>query len=342
MSDSVNLIRSALIQYLCDDQFHSGQALADALGVSRTAIANHISAINALGLDIYSVKGKGYKLARHVELLDETRIRLLQKTLSDTQTPITDYALTVLPVIASTNTFMKERIDHITHGETILAEAQTAGRGRRGKVWVSPFGASLYLSLCWRFQGGYQQIGGLSLFVGYVVVQALLAAGVDGLGLKWPNDIYRYGKKLGGILVEVEGQIGGEVACIIGIGLNVDLGITDNGTTAKHLDPNANIDQPVADLSDITQDRNSLAARVLNELYRRLPDFEQSGLGEIATDWNQLDVFAQKSVTVQSGDRQAALVGKNLGIDETGALRLKMDAGIKTIHGGEVSLRALP
>lgn len=319
MSQTNTELRAALIKLLADGRFYSGQMLADKFGISRTAIANNVAALKTLGLDVFSVKGKGYALPTPLTLLDESTIRA--SFTANIQAPIA-----LFPVIGSTNTYIRDHIETIEHGATVIAEAQTAGRGRRGKTWVSPFGASLYMSMCWRFQGGYQQIGGLSLFVGYCVAHALQRMGIDGIGLKWPNDIYRHGQKLGGILVEVEGQIGTEVSCIIGIGINVNLP-----------DVTEQIDQPFTDLSGLDICRNRLCAEVISVLHTHLPDFETDGLHSIVEQWNSLDEFAGKTVVISHGDKQQ--LGTNLGIESSGALRLQTSEGIRLVHGGEVSLR---
>lgn len=312
-------LRAQLVEALADGQFHSGAKLAEQFDLSRTAIANNIAALQALGLDVYSVKGKGYALAKPLTLLSE-------RVISEYLAPSVQPQLTLLPVIHSTNTYVKDNIEQMPQGAVVVAEAQTAGRGRRGRQWVSPFAASLYLSICWRFQGGYQQIGGLSLFVGDCVLKALQSLNVDGLGVKWPNDIYRHGRKLGGILVEVEGQIGSEVSCIIGIGINVDLP-----------DLESQIDQPFNDLSDLNIDRNHLCAALVNTLHQQMPDFEENGLANIVDSWNQYDVFAKREVAIISQDN--TLRGMNLGINVQGALQLQTATGVRDIHGGEVSLR---
>lgn len=312
-------LRAQLVGALADGQFHSGAKLAEQFDLSRTAIANNIAALQALGLDVYSVKGKGYALAKPLTLLSE-------RVISEYLAPSVQPKLTLLPVIHSTNTYVKDNIEQMPQGAVVVAEAQTAGRGRRGRQWVSPFAASLYLSICWRFQGGYQQIGGLSLFVGDCVLKALQSLNVDGLGVKWPNDIYRHGRKLGGILVEVEGQIGSEVSCIIGIGINVDLP-----------DLESQIDQPFNDLSDLNIDRNHLCAALVNTLHQQMPDFEENGLANIVDSWNQYDVFAKREVAIISQDN--TLRGMNLGINVQGALQLQTATGVRDIHGGEVSLR---
>jgi BirA family biotin operon repressor/biotin-[acetyl-CoA-carboxylase] ligase len=159
------------------------------------------------------------------------------------------------------------------------------------------------------------------------LAEALNDLGVSELGLKWPNDIYREGKKLGGILVEVEGQIGTEVTCIIGAGININL--PDNVS---------NIDQPFNDLSDCDIERNILCAKILNKLHQSLPVFAEKGLSPIVHKWNGLDVFAGRQVSISSV--QQSKTGISKGINEQGALLLETQDGVEVIHGGEVSLRA--
>src|SRR5690606_37620720 len=102
-----------------------------------------------------------------------------------------------------------------------LAERQTAGRGRRGRAWVSPFGSNLYFTMAQNFQGGALALEGLRLVVGVSVVEALAGLGIKGLGLKWPNDVFCQGSKVAGILLEMNGDVSGECQVVIGIGLNI-------------------------------------------------------------------------------------------------------------------------
>ena len=125
------------------------------------------------------------------------------------------------PVIDSTNQYLLERVNTLSSGESCLAECQTAGRGRRGKPWVSPFGCQLILSMYWRLEQGMAAAMGLSLAVGVAVVEALESLGYPGVALKWPNDLYYQGRKLAGILVEMSGSAGASCHLVIGVGLNL-------------------------------------------------------------------------------------------------------------------------
>ena len=203
----------ALLKCLSDGEFHSGEDLGEMIGVSRAAISKHIKGIQEWGLDIYRVQGKGYKLANQLDMLDQEKL----------SAPSPDASLELIPIIGSTNQHLLERTNTLESGSVCIAEYQAAGRGRRGREWVSPFGANLYLSMYWRLDAGMAAAMGLSLVVGVAVVEALEEMGVEGIKLKWPNDLYHNDKKLAGILVELSGQSGGAAHIVIGLGLNLSM-----------------------------------------------------------------------------------------------------------------------
>ncbi len=322
MSRDSNLTRTLLLRTLADGQFHSGEDLGQDLGLSRAAISKHIKSLTQLGLDIFSVTGKGYKLSKPLLLLSQSDIAKSLPTEMQNR-------LEVVNVIASTNQYVKERIPHLPQGYTCIAEAQTQGRGRHGRTWVSPYGASLYLSTYWQFAAGYQAINGLSLAMGVAIAQTLQQLNVEGVQLKWPNDVYLDGKKLAGVLIEVEGQMGVECHCVIGIGLNIDLPSQQD-----------EIDQPWTDLAKSTGrqfDRNLLCATLLNQLYLTLSEFESSGLATYIEPWKALNLYADQPIRVLSGKTEKQ--GTCRGINPQGALLLETLSGIEAIHGGEVSVR---
>jgi len=324
MSKSSELVRGNLLSILADNEFHSGETLGKNLGISRAAISNHIKVFSSLGLDIYSVTGKGYCLAQPLTLLNQDKIReqLVSSHTADIE---------ILNVIGSTNQYLKDKSIGIKNGHTCLAEAQTAGRGRHGRKWVSPYAASLYLSMHWSFAGGYSVLGGLSLAVGVAIVEALNKCGVPGIQLKWPNDIYVQGRKLGGVLIEVEGQIGSGCQTIIGVGLNVAL--------PKNIEE---IGQPWIDLAQLSEpliNRNLLAGTLIRELTQSLILFENRGLEPFITKWRALDVYANQAIKLVIG--QQTLSGISRGIDTSGAILLETERGVKAYHGGEISVRPI-
>jgi BirA family biotin operon repressor/biotin-[acetyl-CoA-carboxylase] ligase len=314
--------RSLLIKELANGEFNSGELLGEIVGVSRSAVANHIKYLMDIGLDVFSVKGRGYKLASPLRLLDQNRIiQRLGQEQKDT--------IEVVSVIDSTNTYVKQRLHELPQGFVCLAEAQTHGRGRRGKAWVSPFGSSIYMSMAWTFTGGYQSIAGLSLLVGIAINRSLKTIGVIDCKLKWPNDVYYNLKKLAGILVEVEGQVGSDASAVIGIGINIDLPESVNG-----------IDQPFIDLVSITQkpvDRNQLAALIIATLKTMLRQFEVEGLAPFLSEWKDADLFYNEYVYLESGSNR--IHGLSKGINEGGALLLENAGKVTPHHGGEISVK---
>lgn len=313
-------IRQTLITLLSDGQFHSGEQLGEQLGISRAAVGKHMAALKELGLDLFSLTGKGYRLAVPMALYDQAQLQALAP-----MAPVHCF-----PVIDSTNQYLLERVNQLQSGESCLAEGQTAGRGRRGKPWVSPFGCQLILSMYWRLEQGMAAAMGLSLAVGVAVVQALESLGYPGVELKWPNDLYYQGRKLAGILVEMSGSAGASCNLVIGVGLNLAMPAREG----------ERIDQAWSELRHIQPelvDRNLLAARMLGHLQQAMLTFEQQGLSHFVDDWNRLDHFAGRPVRLLMGEQEIRGIAR--GIDDRGALRLETSEGIKFYLGGEISLR---
>ncbi|NAZ96790.1 bifunctional biotin--[acetyl-CoA-carboxylase] ligase/biotin operon repressor BirA [Vibrio toranzoniae] len=310
----------ALLKCLADGEFHSGEDLGEMIGVSRAAISKHIKGIQEWGLDIYRVQGKGYKLAERLDMLDQQKLSAVSH----------DASLDLISIIGSTNQHLLERTNTLKSGSVCVAEYQSAGRGRRGREWVSPFGANLYLSMYWRLDAGMAAAMGLSLVVGVAVVEALEVMGVEGVKLKWPNDLYHNDKKLAGILVELSGQSGGAAHIVIGLGLNLSMDPKTSG-----------IGQPWTSLKEVcggkVPDRNHLAQTLINAWDKALVDYELKGMSNFVARWNRLDNFLGRNVKLIIGPRE--IEGIVQGIDEQGAVLLKTDNGIESYIGGEISLR---
>ncbi|MDP5065508.1 MAG: bifunctional biotin--[acetyl-CoA-carboxylase] ligase/biotin operon repressor BirA [Haliea sp.] len=322
---------TTLVPLLADGEFHSGQALADALGVSRTAVWKQLKRLQSLGLEVESVRGRGYRLAGGVELLAEARIIA---GLEPSVRPLLQ-ALQLLETVDSTNAEVLRQIAADRGpGFACSAELQTAGRGRRGREWVSPYARNVYLSLSWEYQGGAAALEGLSLAVGVAVVRALHRFDVEGLALKWPNDILANGAKLGGVLLEMAGDAAGRCQVVIGVGINVAMPTAAAGA----------IDQAWTDLTQLCvgkpPGRNALLASLLNELLPLAASFGTTGFAPWREPWMALDAFADKPVVLHSGEQRQA--GTARGVDERGALQLETTLGVQPIYGGEISLRAAP
>ncbi|WP_299695120.1 bifunctional biotin--[acetyl-CoA-carboxylase] ligase/biotin operon repressor BirA [uncultured Vibrio sp.] len=310
----------ALLRCLADGEFHSGEDLGEMIGVSRAAISKHIKGIQEWGLDIYRVQGKGYKLASRLDMLDQRKLSAVNH----------DASLELISIIGSTNQYLLERTGTLESGSVCIAEYQAAGRGRRGREWVSPFGANLYLSMYWRLDAGMAAAMGLSLVVGVAVVEALEEMGVEGVKLKWPNDLYHNDKKLAGILVELSGQSGGAAHIVVGLGLNLSMDPSTSG-----------IGQPWTSLKEVCDgkvlDRNHLAQTLIHAWDKTLSDYEMKGMSNFVERWNRLDNFLGRNVKLIIGPRE--IEGVVQGIDEQGAVLLKTDNGIERYIGGEISLR---
>lgn len=312
-------VKLTLLKILADGAFHSGESLGVQLGMSRAAISKHMQGIQSWGLDIFRVQGKGYQLAQPLMMLDEYEIQ------SQVSNPVELY-----PVINSTNQYLLDNIGQLASGAVCLAEYQSSGRGRRGRHWVSPFGANLYFSMFWRLDAGIAAAMGLSLVVGVAVVEALEEMGLFGVKLKWPNDLYYHDRKLAGILVEMSGQAGGAANLVIGIGMNLAM-----------QDREQNIDQPWASLSEVSEqsaiDRNQLAIRLIKALDDALRQYEYTGMQDIVERWNRLDNFIGRQVRLIMGPNK--IVGIERGIDQHGGVILETSEGSKSYIGGEISLR---
>lgn len=324
--DAADLPPLALLQLLGDGKNHSGQELANVLNVSRTAIWKQLAKLEALGLELLSQSGKGYCLVGGLELLDDELIhqgltQSVSKALSQ---------LTILTSIDSTNAFLM-RQEPDTAITACFAEYQTAGRGRRGRQWVSPFASNVYLSLRLSINSGLGAFEGISLAVGVAVVRALTELGVSGAQLKWPNDVLWSGKKLGGILIEVVGDPSGVCHLVVGLGLNIK---TEKSMAQA-------IDQPWVALDSILSSppsRNQVASCLLNHIVPLLGLYETHGFAAYKTEWEGLNAQANLAVDLFMGASQVS--GIMRGVNASGALLLETGKGLEVFHGGEVSLRA--
>jgi BirA family transcriptional regulator, biotin operon repressor / biotin---[acetyl-CoA-carboxylase] ligase len=320
-----------ILNLLADGEFHSGTELAGAQGVSRSAICKQLRGLSELGLHHAAVSGKGYRLDKPLELLAHSKINAV---LSEQNKALIS-ALEIHDTLNSTNSYLMERSqNNAPSGFICFAEHQTAGKGRRGRHWVSPYGNNIYMSILWRFQqGGIASTSGLSLAMGVAVIRALKQLNINDVGLKWPNDIYSQGKKLGGILIEVSGEADGPCAAVIGLGLNLFLPETQAQSIA----------QAWTDLTKITGEnpliRNKLAGAILNHILSIVDGFEQLGIKAYLDEWRSYDCLKGHMATLYIGQQQ--IKGIVEGIDDNGLLVIKRaDGSILAFASGEVSFNA--
>lgn len=311
-----------LLALLADGRFHSGDELGLQLGVSRAAVWKQLKKLDDLEIPCSSVKGKGYRLQEAVELLDRNCIESGLNQRLD--------CLDILLDVGSTNTHLLDKAaDHMGKRYAVLAEKQRAGRGRRGRHWVSPFGKNIYLSLLVTLPGDLSGQEGLSLMAAIAVEKALVQLGINGIGLKWPNDVYLDGKKLAGILLEARQTQVNYCQIVVGVGLNLSLSDDDA----------AGIEQPWAALRQYRPDlsRNEVAAVLLNQLLKTAEDFQRDGFAPWVQYWTERDIYYQQNVAIISGILEKRGVVK--GVNRKGELLLQTDKGMEVIVAGELSVR---
>ncbi|HCI13365.1 MAG: biotin--[acetyl-CoA-carboxylase] ligase [Gallionellales bacterium GWA2_60_142] len=313
-----------LLDILADGRFHSGEALAQRLGVSRASVFNALA--DTGGVSVQRVRGRGYRLARPWQPLHRDKIvRWL-----DTQGG--QFDIEVVPQADSSNTLLLQRTALGAPGGSVVAvELQSAGRGRLGRTWHSGLGNALTFSLLWRFDCGLNALSGLSLAVGLAIVRALDEAGAQGVGLKWPNDIVSAQGKLGGVLIEAQGDMLGPSAVVIGVGLNC------------HLPESLvrQIDQPAYALDELCAEmpeRNRLLALLLRELAAVLRQFGQDGFAPFRGEWERRHLHQDQPVELHLADG-SEVDGIARGAGDGGELRIETAQGMRTFNSGEVGVR---
>jgi BirA family biotin operon repressor/biotin-[acetyl-CoA-carboxylase] ligase len=324
----VSDLQDKILNILKDGNFHSGESLGEQLGVSRTAVWKQLQKLEEMGLQVESVKGTGYRVATGFELLCRDSITAHLSS-ADAQMP---RQIEIFQTLDSTNKYVRERAEQSDYSASVVfAERQTSGRGRRGKTWVSPFAANIYMSILWEFEQGAQALEGLSLGIGVAVRRALAELGLDNVSLKWPNDIYIADKKLGGILLEMIGDPAGQCFVIIGVGINVSM----PESTAT------DIDQPWTDLRTESKEpisRNKLAAVLVDNIFNLLDDFETVGFAGYRDEWQAADAFKGQQGTISTP--RDSISGTVVGVDNSGAVQLRLaDGKVQSFIGGELSLR---
>lgn len=318
-----------ILAVISDGHFHSGQELAQQLGLSRSAIWKAVQQLQAKGIDVYAVQGKGYRLANPIELLNSSAI---YDEIGNVNSDAVE--IDVLWEVNSTNHHVTEQANlGKTSGYTCIAESQNNGRGRRGRNWVSPLGGNVYFSQLWEFPIGPADLSGLSLAISLAVVRSMHQIGVQGVELKWPNDILINKKKVAGILLEIVGESAGPTRVVVGIGVNFHL----PDEMGKQIDqPYTTLDQHIhRGLS-----RNVFIGRLISELLRVYREFEQHGFPGFASEWRDADAYADSQVELSTGS--TIVNGICRGVNNHGALLLELDGQIRTYQSGEVSLRPQP
>ena len=320
-----------ILEFLADGKFHSGEIMAKHFDVSRVSIWNAIAKAEDVGVKIFSVRGKGYKLQKPISLLNE---KIIKNAIGAEGSW---FNIKVLDSVDSTNNYLsKAASSGYPHASVVAANIQTQGKGRRGRQWQSALGESLIFSFLWRFTQGASGLSGLSLAVGVAIIRGLKKINITTALLKWPNDILIFDegvyKKLAGILIELQGDTDGQSAAIIGVGLNLNI-------SKLQLEK---IDQPATDIHNLLSekiDSNFFMAIIIKELAQVLATFESEQFKPFKDEWLSYHAFQDKLINITLGNSQI-INGKAIDISDTGALIVSTDEGSKSFASGEVSIRS--
>lgn len=314
---------------------HSGEALAEAAGVTRSAVWKAIGQLREMGLPIEAQTNRGYELMAPCEALDADHIRqLLPKEIRDLPT------IEVVWEIGSTNAALLEATPPRPGDfHALLAENQTGGRGRRGRAWQAALGGSLCLSIATSFEPLPRDLPALTLVVGSCVRAALAECGARDVYLKWPNDLVTVSSsdglvKLGGILAELRAEASGPGLVVVGIGVNLRLAvqakksIAESGTEAGDLES----------LGLDAGERNAVAAAIIGGVIIGLRRFAALGFAPFAEEWRSADVLRDRPIRVLDGSSERQGIARS--IDAQGALQLEESTGNRSsVLAGEVSIR---
>ena len=321
-ADSEELVLAFLAE--AGDEFVSGEAISDKLGLTRAAVWKHVNALRSQGYRIDAVPARGYRLAEVPDRLTALELRPLLNTHDIGRTLVAHEEL------ASTSDLAKTLADEgCDHGTVVIAETQTAGRGRRGRAWVSPPRKNVYFSVVLRPDLPPPRATELTLVVSLAVCDALRQAGVDA-GIKWPNDVLAGGRKIAGILTELAAEPDRVHWVVLGVGVNVN-------ATREDFPPELR-DEATSVLLERGEPapRALLTAACLTALEDWLDAHEERGFDAIRHAWRDRSVTLGREVMVRTEGRELTGVAEDL--DEQGALLVRTGAGVERVFAGDVHL----
>ena len=324
---------------LATGQTLSGEALAQGLGVTRSAVWKAIETLRQLGLSIEAQTQRGYRLTSPVQPLDAGMLRTALHRVAHQM-----HSLEVRWSAPSTNAeLLATAAPPVGQFNVLLVENQSAGRGRRGRTWRSSLGDSLCLSVATSFDPTPRDLPALTLVIGLAVRAALQRCGARDVALKWPNDLVLAHQsetgqsvlaKLGGILVELRAEAAGPAHVVIGLGLNLRL----DAATRSEIASTGNLAGALADCGVDPQQRNTLVACILESMLQEITRFSAQGFAPFRAAWGEADALRGEPVRVSGAG--AERTGIAMGIDAQGALQLRTPEGeLISITAGEVSVR---
>lgn len=319
-----------ILAFLADggEDYTSGEALSDKLGLSRTAVWKHVEALRRRGYRIDAVPARGYRL---VEVPDRLTSLELTPLLSTREL---GRVIHFRESVESTNDLARELADRgAQHGEVVVSEQQTRGKGRRGRSWISPPGVNLYFSVILRPELPPQRAPELTLVAAVAVAETLREAGVE-VEIKWPNDLHIGGRKLAGILTELSADQDSVHDVVLGIGVNLNAKLSDFPVEWEGA------------VSSVLEERGEkvpralFAAALLTRLEHWLDEHAEKGFGAIRAAWKEMCSTLGQSVLVKSERREIRGVAED--IDESGALLVRVEGGaLERVLAGDVEqLRA--
>lgn len=314
-----NLIKIA--GFLSNCEYHSGDDLGKSLAITRSAVWKAIKKLEHYGIQINSMKGKGYVLTEPLVLLDRQYIKKHLRI-----TDPNDIDIKVFASLASTNDYLHQHPNKKNKISICLAETQTQGRGRLGRSWLSPFGKNIYFSCRYSFQKDVSELAGLSLITGLAILKTLRQCGIaNDLAVQWPNHIVWQSKKLAGSLIEMVAEANGHCDAIIGIGINVNLRHADTAF------PWSSMTQALGKYVN----RNEVCALLASILIEYLTLFSERGFEAFKKEWLTNDYLVNQLVSLSSPKEK--IQGLVLGINDYGHLLLQTaDQTIRTCTTGDI------
>jgi len=307
--------------------FISGQYLSDRLGISRTAVWKYINSLKKQGYEIEAVPNKGYRLVTSPDVLIPEEVYPLLKT------SVLGRKIIHSEKLASTSTLAKEIAPQQQEGTLVIAEEQTGGRGRLGRKWYSPRGGGIWASLILKPRIRPEKAYQLTQVAAVAVVKAIKETTGILAGIKWPNDIIINGKKVCGILTEMNAEADAVNHIILSIGLNVKPGEGDMPLDLKDKMTFLDVERGFG------VSRKGLLAVLLGELEKAYHAFLDKGFETVAADCRRFSVLLGREVRVEQMDR--IFQGRAVEITGDGALLVETAEEKMEVISGDVSVRGV-
>ena len=311
-------------------KYISGEELSKKIGVSRTSVWKYINKLKEEGYVIESSTNKGYVLIESPDALYPNEIKGLMNT------KLIGKEIIFLESVDSTNSYAKKMgEEEFQEGTLVIAEEQTAGRGRLGREWISPKGKGIWMTIMLKPDIKPEQAAQITLIAAFAVVLGIKnICNIDAM-IKWPNDVVVSGKKLCGILTEMGAEIDRINYLIVGIGINANIDEMDFANSGLDIATSLKIQK------DEDIDRKILISDIIKNFEKLYIDFiERGSIEYIIKDYKKVSATLGKEIRILAKGEEWN--GIALDINSHGHLMVKMDDGkIKEISSGEVSVRGI-